>query len=57
LPEPEEQTITKPHQEWEVDAIGDQKVKGVGAISLINIIDVFSSLGVAQSRVTLLTSR
>lgn len=46
LPEPESQPITKPHQEWELDAMGDQKVKGVGAISLINIIDVFSSVKV-----------
>ena len=46
LPEPEEQTVTRPHQEWELDAMGDQMVKGVGRVSLINIIDVLSSLKV-----------
>ena len=46
LPEPKPQLIARPHQEWELDAMGDQKVKGVGAISLINIIDVLSRLKV-----------
>lgn len=46
LPEPEAQTVTRPHQEWELDAMGEQKVKGLGKVSLINIIDVLSSLKV-----------
>ena len=46
LPEPEEQLATHPHQEWELDAMGDQKVKGIGSVSLINIIDVVSRLKV-----------
>ena len=46
LPEPEAQQATHPHQEWELDAMGDQKVKGIGSVSLINIIDVVSRLKV-----------
>ena len=46
LPEPEQQAVTRPHQEWELDAMGDHKVKGVGSISLINIVDVLSRLKV-----------
>ena len=46
LPEPAAQTVTRPYQEWELDAMGEQKVKGIGKVALINIIDVLSSLKV-----------
>lgn len=46
LPEPKPEVITRPHQEWELDAMGETKVSGVGSVSLINITDVLSRLKV-----------
>jgi hypothetical protein len=42
LPEPKHQTIERPHQEWEVDAQGKMAVTGLGSVSIVNILDVFS---------------
>lgn len=42
LPEPRSQSVERPHQEWEVDAQGKILIAGVGAASIINILDVFS---------------
>jgi hypothetical protein len=44
LPEPKRQTIERPHQEWEVDAQGKIAVDGLGNVSIINVLDVFSCL-------------
>lgn len=42
LPEPQRQAMERPHQEWEVDAQGKIAVAGLGGVSIINILDVFS---------------
>jgi hypothetical protein len=42
LPEPPGQPLERPHQEWEVDALGKIEVAGLGRVSLINILDVVS---------------
>ena len=42
LPQPQAQTTSVPHEEWEIDARGHQLVPDVGVIALININDVFS---------------
>jgi hypothetical protein len=42
LPEPHRQPMERPHQEWEVDAQGKIAVAGLGSVSIINILDVFS---------------
>lgn len=44
LPEPKRQTIERPHQEWEVDAQGKIAIAGLGSVSIINVLDVFSCL-------------
>jgi hypothetical protein len=44
MPEPKPESITRPHQEWEVDALGKITVDGLGSVSIINILDVFSCL-------------
>jgi hypothetical protein len=42
LPEPPPQRVERPHQEWEVDAQGKLVVSGLGGVSIINLLDVFS---------------
>lgn len=42
LPEPHEQPIQRPHQEWEMDAQGVTMVAGLGKVSFINLLDVYS---------------
>jgi len=42
LPEPKSQSIQRPHQEWEMDAQGVAMVAGLGKVSFINLLDVYS---------------
>lgn len=42
LPEPKSQSVQRPHQEWEMDAQGVTTVAGLGKVSFINLLDVFS---------------
>jgi transposase len=42
LPEPKAQPVQRPHQEWEMDAQGVTTVAGLGKVSFINLLDVFS---------------
>ncbi len=42
LPEPKSQLLQRPHQEWELDAQGVTQVSGIGKVSFINILDVYS---------------
>jgi transposase len=42
LPEPKAQPVQRPHQEWEMDAQGVTTVAGVGKVSFINLLDVYS---------------
>jgi transposase len=42
LPEPKAQPVQRPHQEWEMDAQGVTTVTGLGKVSFINLLDVFS---------------
>jgi transposase len=42
LPEPKAQPVQRPHQEWEMDAQGVTTVVGLGKVSFINLLDVFS---------------
>jgi len=42
LPEPKSQSVQCPHQEWEMDAQGVTTVAGLGKVSFINLLDVFS---------------
>lgn len=42
MPEPKVQTVQRPHQEWEMDAEGVTTVTGVGKVSFINLLDVYS---------------
>jgi transposase-like protein len=42
LPEPKAQQVQRPHQEWEMDAQGVTTVAGLGKVSFINLLDVFS---------------
>lgn len=44
LPAPQRQAMQRPHQEWEVDAQGKIAVAGLGGVSIINILDVFSQV-------------
>lgn len=46
LPEPKAQSIQRLHQEWEMDAQGVTTVTGVGKVSVINLLDVFSHVSV-----------
>lgn len=46
LPEPNAQPIQRPHQEWELDAQGVTTVTGVGKVSFINLLDVYSHLSI-----------
>lgn len=42
LPEPKAQPVQRPHQEWEMDAQGVTTVTGLGKVSFINLLDVYS---------------
>ncbi|HEY5730337.1 MAG TPA: helix-turn-helix domain-containing protein [Anaerolineales bacterium] len=42
LPEPKTQPVQRPHQEWEMDAQGVTTVAGLGKVSFINLLDVYS---------------
>lgn len=44
LPEPTAQPVERPHQEWEIDAQGVIQVAGIGKVSFINLLDVYSHL-------------
>jgi len=46
LPEPKAQPIKRPHQEWELDAQGVTTVAGVGKVSFINLLDVYSHMSI-----------
>ena len=46
LPEPQEQPIQRPHQEWEMDAQGVTTVAGLGKVSFINLLDVYSHVSI-----------
>lgn len=46
LPEPQEQPVQRPHQEWEMDAQGVTTVAGLGKVSFINLLDVYSHVSV-----------
>jgi len=42
LPEPKAKPVQRPHQEWEMDAQGVTTVAGLGKVSFINVLDVYS---------------
>jgi transposase len=42
LPEPKIQPVQRLHQEWEMDAQGVTTVTGLGKVSFINLLDVYS---------------
>jgi transposase len=44
LPQPPPRSAYAPHEAWEMDAQGRQKVSGVGVVSLINLNDRFSKV-------------
>lgn len=46
LPEPKAKPVQRPHQEWEMDAQGVTTVAGLGKISFINLLDVFSHVSI-----------
>lgn len=46
MPEPENQPVQRPHQEWELDAQGVTTVTGLGKVSFINLLDVCSHVSV-----------
>lgn len=46
LPEPPEQPVQRPHQEWEMDAQGVTTVAGLGKVSFINLLDVYSHVSI-----------
>jgi transposase len=46
LPEPKALPVEHPHQEWELDAQGQTLVAGIGKVSFINLLDVFSHLSI-----------
>lgn len=46
LPEPEKQPLQRPHQEWEMDAQGVTTVTGLGKVSFINLLDIYSHVSV-----------
>jgi transposase len=48
LPEPKAAKVERAHQEWELDAQGALLVKGLGSVSIINILDAFSHVKVAS---------
>jgi hypothetical protein len=46
LPEPKAQPVQRPHQEWEMDAQGVTRVAGLGKVSFINLLDVYSHVSI-----------
>ena len=46
LPEPKAQSVQRPHQEWEMDAQGVTTVAGLGKVSFINLLDVYSHVSI-----------
>lgn len=42
LPEPKAKPVQRPHQEWEMDAQGVTTIAGLGKVSFINVLDVYS---------------
>jgi transposase len=46
LPEPKAQPVQRPHQEWEMDAQGVTTVAGLGKVSFINVLDVYSHVSI-----------
>jgi transposase len=42
LPEPKARPVQRPHQEWEMDAQGVTTIVGLGKVSFINVLDVYS---------------
>jgi|SRR3990172_708632 len=46
LPEPKVQPVQRPHQEWEMDAQGVTTVDGLGKVSFINLLDVYSHVSI-----------
>lgn len=46
LPEPPAQSVQRPHQEWEMDAQGVTMVAGLGKVSFINLLDVYSHVSI-----------
>ena len=46
LPEPKAQPVQRPHQEWEMDAEGVTTVTGLGKVSFINLLDVYSHVSI-----------
>jgi transposase len=46
LPEPKAQAVQCPHQEWEMDAQGVTTVAGLGKVSFINLLDVYSHVSI-----------
>ena len=46
LPEPQKQPVQRPHQEWEMDAQGVTTVAGLGKVSFINLLDVYSHVSI-----------
>ena len=46
MPEPKAQVVQRPHQEWEMDAQGVTTVAGLGKVSFINLLDVYSHVSI-----------
>lgn len=46
LPGPKAQQVQRPHQEWEMDAQGVTTVAGLGKVSFINLLDVYSHISI-----------
>lgn len=46
LPEPKSQPMQRPHQEWEMDAQGVATVAGLGKVSFINLLDLYSHVSI-----------
>jgi transposase len=46
LPEPKTQPVQRPHQEWEMDAQGVTTVTGLGKVSFINLLDLYSHVSI-----------
>ena len=46
LPEPKAEAVQRPHQEWEMDAQGVTTVDGLGKVSFINLLDVYSHMSI-----------
>jgi transposase len=46
MPEPKAQAVERPHQEWEMDAQGVTTIAGLGEVSFINVLDVYSHVSI-----------